>query len=136
MRIDEDLFINAVRSLKAEGGPARADTVSVELGAIADDGEHWDGMTVADDLGELESLGKTERDGAFEWEGNGLPPKTRIAYVRVRTKTPYPCPPRVLNRLAYTLPRWDRVSVGLPGFVRAGRTLPPCLERRSFSGAC
>jgi polyphosphate glucokinase len=46
---------------------------------------------------------------------------------RVRIKTPYPCPPRVLVRaldqLTYELPRWDRVSVGFPGFVRAGRVL-------------
>jgi polyphosphate glucokinase len=46
---------------------------------------------------------------------------------RVRTKTPYPCPPRVLirtlDRLTYQLPGWDRVSVGFPGFVRAGRVL-------------
>jgi polyphosphate glucokinase len=46
---------------------------------------------------------------------------------RVRTKTPYPCPPRVLvrelDRLTHELPRWDRVSVGFPGFVRAGRVL-------------
>jgi polyphosphate glucokinase len=46
---------------------------------------------------------------------------------RVRTKTPYPCPPRTLirelDKLTYELPRWDRVSVGFPGFVRAGRVL-------------
>jgi polyphosphate glucokinase len=46
---------------------------------------------------------------------------------RVRTKTPYPCPPRVLirelDKLTHELPRWDRVSVGFPGFVRAGRVL-------------
>jgi polyphosphate glucokinase len=46
---------------------------------------------------------------------------------RVRTKTPYPCPPRVLIRaldqLTHPLPRWDRVSVGFPGFVRGGRVL-------------
>jgi polyphosphate glucokinase len=46
---------------------------------------------------------------------------------RVRTKTPYPCPPRVLIRaldeLTHELPPWDRVSVGFPGFVRAGRVL-------------
>jgi polyphosphate glucokinase len=46
---------------------------------------------------------------------------------RVRTKTPYPCPPRALiralDRLTYPLPRWDRVSVGFPGFVRDGRVL-------------
>jgi polyphosphate glucokinase len=46
---------------------------------------------------------------------------------RVRTLTPYPCPPRVLIRvldeLTYKLPAWDRVSVGFPGFVRSGRVL-------------
>jgi len=46
---------------------------------------------------------------------------------RVRTKTPYPCPPRVLirelDRLTHALPSWDRVSVGFPGFVRSGRVL-------------
>ena len=46
---------------------------------------------------------------------------------RVRTKTPYPCPPRVLirelDKLTHELPPWDRVSVGFPGFVRAGRVL-------------
>jgi polyphosphate glucokinase len=46
---------------------------------------------------------------------------------RVRTTTPYPCPPRVLvralDRLTYDLPSWDRVSVGFPGFVRGGRVL-------------
>jgi polyphosphate glucokinase len=46
---------------------------------------------------------------------------------RVRTETPYPCPPQVLiralDKLTHELPRWDRVSVGFPGFVRAGRVL-------------
>ena len=46
---------------------------------------------------------------------------------RVRTETPYPCPPRVLVRtldeLTVPLPAWDRVSVGFPGFVRHGRVL-------------
>ncbi|HEY3831461.1 MAG TPA: ROK family protein [Acidimicrobiia bacterium] len=46
---------------------------------------------------------------------------------RVRIKTPYPCPPRVLIRsldhLTHELPRWGRVSVGFPGFVREGRVL-------------
>jgi hypothetical protein len=51
-----------------------------ELGAIADDGGHWELATVADGLAELESLGKLERPAAFEWEGIGPPPKTRIAY--------------------------------------------------------
>src|SRR3954452_23858305 len=46
---------------------------------------------------------------------------------RVRIKTPYPCPPpvliRALDQLTHTLPKWDRVSVGFPGFVREGRVL-------------
>jgi polyphosphate glucokinase len=46
---------------------------------------------------------------------------------RVRTKTPYPCPPRTLvralDRLTFELPPWDRISVGFPGFVRNGRVL-------------
>jgi polyphosphate glucokinase len=46
---------------------------------------------------------------------------------RVRTETPYPCPPRVLvrtlDRLTHELPVWERVSVGFPGFVRHGRVL-------------
>jgi polyphosphate glucokinase len=46
---------------------------------------------------------------------------------RVRIRTPYPCPPRVLirelDRLTHDLPAWDRVSVGFPGFVRDGRVI-------------
>jgi hypothetical protein len=79
--IDEDELVKAVRALNAAGKPARAHTLSIEPGAIADDGGHWDVMTIADDLAELESLGKLERAPAFEWEGIGLPPKTRIVYV-------------------------------------------------------
>ena len=78
---DEDRLIEAVRALNAVGRPARSDTVSIELGGIADDGRHWHVAAVADDLAELESLGKLERAAAFEWEGVGSPPKTLIAYV-------------------------------------------------------
>jgi polyphosphate glucokinase len=58
---------------------------------------------------------------------------------RVRAKTPYPCPPRVLIRaldqLTYQLPSWDRVSVGFPGFVRAGRVLnAPNLSKKAGPG--
>jgi polyphosphate glucokinase len=58
---------------------------------------------------------------------------------RVRTKTPYPCPPRVLVRaldeLTHRLPPWDRVSVGFPGFVRAGRVLTaPNLSTKAGPG--
>jgi polyphosphate glucokinase len=58
---------------------------------------------------------------------------------RVRTKTPYPCPPRVLirelDKLTYDLPRWDRISVGFPGFVRFGRVLTaPNLSTKAGPG--
>jgi hypothetical protein len=78
--IDEDLLIDAVRAVNARGRPARSDTVSIELGPISDEGGYWDVMTVADDLAELESLGKLERAAAFEWEGVGPPPKTLVWY--------------------------------------------------------
>lgn len=46
---------------------------------------------------------------------------------RVRVPTPYPLPPRVLVRtlaaLVTPLPKFDRVSVGFPGVVRAGRVI-------------
>ena len=59
---------------------------------------------------------------------------------RVRTKTPYPCPPRVLvrtlDRLTHELPTWERVSVGFPGFVRHGRVLTaPNLSTRRGPGS-
>jgi len=78
--IDEELLIESVRVLNAQGRPARSDTVSIELGAVSDKGEHWDVVIVADDLAELESRGKLERAAAFEWEGIGPPPKTLISY--------------------------------------------------------
>ena len=58
---------------------------------------------------------------------------------RVRTETPYPCPPRVLirelDRLTHPLPSWDRVSVGFPGFVRHGRVLTaPNLSTKAGPG--
>jgi polyphosphate glucokinase len=44
---------------------------------------------------------------------------------RVRVKTEYPCPPEALvqrlHALVRPLPSYDRVSVGFPGMVRAGR---------------
>ncbi len=45
----------------------------------------------------------------------------------VRVSTPYPCPPErlvdTLAELVAPLPAYDRVSVGLPGIIRAGRVL-------------
>ena len=80
MVIDEDELIEAVRVMNMVGKPARADTVRIELGPFADDGGYWDVNVVANDLAELESLGKLERAAAFEWEGVGTPPKALIAY--------------------------------------------------------
>lgn len=47
---------------------------------------------------------------------------------RVRIRTPYPCPPRVLTEAVRNLaqrtgPPFDRVSVGFPGMVRNGVVL-------------
>ncbi len=46
---------------------------------------------------------------------------------RVRIRTPYPCPPPVLvaaiASLVEPLAPYDRVSVGFPGVIRAGRVL-------------
>lgn len=46
---------------------------------------------------------------------------------RVVVATPYPCPPDVLvatiARLVKQLPAFERVSIGFPGVVRAGRVL-------------
>jgi polyphosphate glucokinase len=58
---------------------------------------------------------------------------------RVRSRTPYPCPPRVLirelDKLTHKLPPWDRVSVGFPGFVRHGRVLTaPNLSTKAGPG--
>jgi polyphosphate glucokinase len=65
--------------------------------------------------------------GGTGLKGSVLDADGRKVVPRVRTKTPYPCPPRVLvralDRLTHDLPRWERVSVGFPGFVRHGRVL-------------
>ena len=58
---------------------------------------------------------------------------------RVRKRTPYPCPPRVLiralDKLTFGLPTWDRVSVAFPGVVRGGRVLTaPNLSTKSGPG--
>ncbi len=50
-----------------------------------------------------------------------------IEHDRVRIDTPYPLPPEklvtILGDLVKSLPPFDRVSVGFPGMVRAGRVL-------------
>jgi hypothetical protein len=79
--IDEELLLEAVRDAHQAAKPADAASVSVALGPIADAGGYWDLATVADDLAELEALGKLEVAPSFQWEGIDPPPKTRIAYV-------------------------------------------------------
>jgi hypothetical protein len=79
--IDSELLFGAVARLVNEAGkPAHAENVSVELGQIADDGGYVDARIVADDLAELESLGRLERVGEFDWGGSDATRKTRIAY--------------------------------------------------------
>jgi hypothetical protein len=58
--IDEHLLLEAIRDVREAGAPLDTRNVSVALGATADDGGYWDVTTVADDLAELESLGKFE----------------------------------------------------------------------------
>ena len=60
MVIDEHLLLEAIRDVREAGAPPDPTNVSVALGATADDGGYWDVTTVADDLAELESLGKFE----------------------------------------------------------------------------
>ena len=79
--IDEDLLLDAVWEVNEAGKHARAGNVRHELGKIADDGGYFDVIDVADDLAELESLGKLKRAPAFDWGGVESMPKTRIAYV-------------------------------------------------------
>jgi hypothetical protein len=58
VEIDQDLLNEAVRD---SGESANAEEVTAALGPSADDGRYWDVTTVANDLAELESLGKLER---------------------------------------------------------------------------
>ena len=59
--IDEQRFLEAIRDVHEAGEPADAANVSVALGPTAYDGGYWDVTTVADDLAELESLGKLQQ---------------------------------------------------------------------------
>ncbi len=78
--IDEDLLLKAARAVHEAGKSAHAVNVRVELGKIADDGGYFDVMVVADDLEELESLGKLERAPAVGWSRSEPTPKTLIRY--------------------------------------------------------
>ena len=80
MVIDEDELLESVRAVYDAGKSAHAVNVRVELGDIADDGGYFDVMEVADDLAELESLGKLSRAPAVDGSGSEPPPITRIPY--------------------------------------------------------
>jgi polyphosphate glucokinase len=69
---------------------------------------------------------------AFDIGGTGLKASLldengEIVTERIRMDTPQPCPPGVLieklKEMIAQLPEFDRVSVGLPGVVRKGKTL-------------
>jgi polyphosphate glucokinase len=58
---------------------------------------------------------------------------------RVKTDTPYPCPPDLLIssllELVKPLPAYDRVSVGFPGLIRGGHVvMVPSLSRLVYGG--
>jgi hypothetical protein len=78
--IDEDQLLDAVRAVYDAGRSAHAVNVRVELGDIADDGRYFDVMDVADDLAELESLGKLSRAPAVDWSGSDPPPMSLVPY--------------------------------------------------------
>jgi hypothetical protein len=78
--INEDGLLKAVVRINKAEKRARAANVRLELGQIADDGDYFDVMDVADDLAELESVGKLIRAPTFDWGGVASMPKTRIAY--------------------------------------------------------
>jgi hypothetical protein len=78
--IDEDELLESVRAVYEAGKSAHAVNVRVELGDIADGGGYFDVMDVADDLAELQWLGKLSRAPAGDWDYSAPTPETRIAY--------------------------------------------------------
>ena len=91
------------------------------------------------------AAGRRPRTLAFDIGGSGLKALVLDATGkpvsdRVRVPTTYPCPPDrlvdALVELLQPLPAYERVSVGFPGVVRAGRVLTaPNLSRRSGPGS-
>jgi hypothetical protein len=79
VKIDEDLLIEAVRTLNDAKSIAHADRVSDHLGPIGDDGRCFDVRVVADDLEELESRGKLKRATAAD-SGGESSPRERVGY--------------------------------------------------------
>jgi hypothetical protein len=78
--IDEDLLLDAVWEVNEAAKPAHAGNVRVELGQISGEGGYFDVWVVADDLAELQSLGKLKLAPAFAWGGSESAPKARIQY--------------------------------------------------------
>ena len=69
-----------------------------------------------------------------------LDPQGVLLVDRVRTETPYPCPPERLVAtivdLIAGLPSADRASVGFPGLVRDGRVIEvPSLSRPAYDAS-
>jgi hypothetical protein len=78
--IDEDELLESVRAVYEAGKSPHAVNVRIELGDIADAGGYFDVMDVADDLAQLESLGKLERAPAEDWGASEPMPITLIPY--------------------------------------------------------
>jgi polyphosphate glucokinase len=63
----------------------------------------------------------------------------RFVSDRNRIATPYPCPPKVMLKavaqLVEGLPRWNRISIGFPGYVKEGRVVTaPHFGTKQWSG--
>src|SRR5260370_37508382 len=83
--IDEDELLESVRAVYEAGKSAHAVNVRVELGDIADDGGYFDVMDVADDLAELQWLGKVSRGPSGDWGYQAATPGTQLAVPPDRT---------------------------------------------------
>jgi polyphosphate glucokinase len=78
--------------------------------------------------------------GGTGLKASALDAKGHMLTDRLRVETPYPLPPsrlvEQLQQLAAPITRFDRVSVGFPGMVRAGRILSaPHLVLRKGPGS-
>lgn len=67
-------------------------------------------------------------------DGNG-----RFLSERQRIPTPDPCPPKTmlkaLGTLVKDLPRWNRISIGFPGYVKNGRVMTaPAFGTKHWAG--
>lgn len=88
--------------------------------------------------------GKGLRILAIDIGGTGLKAAVidkdgRFLSERQRIDTPHPCPPKTmlktLARLTKDLPRWNRISIGFPGYVRRGRVVTaPAFGTKHWAG--